>query len=53
MKGAWKGMTKEGAMRDRASEVIRRGAHLTAGYLASFHSFQLCLPTVVDTIVSS
>ena len=34
MKGAGKGVTREGAIRDGTSEEITRGTHLTAVYPA-------------------
>ena len=37
MKGAGKGVTREGAIRDGASEEITRGTHLTAVYPALFY----------------
>ena len=39
MKGAGKRVTKEGAIREGASEEIRRGTHLTVVYPALFFSY--------------
>ena len=38
MKGAGRGVAREGAIRDRTSEEITRGTHLTAAYPALFQS---------------
>ena len=41
MKGAGNGLTREGAMREGASEEITRATHLTAVYPALFKSLLL------------
>ena len=46
MKGAGKGVTREGAIRKGASEEITRGTHLTAMYPALF--FFHCRGEIAD-----